>query len=97
MTGEHMAQGNNTTAMCSQQTRLTQHMTNRECHSSVTKPRENPDKGDRTVTLPPLKGTPPGVPKEGHKKQDKNIKRARPKSRQDKQIKTHTPRGKGGR
>ena len=25
-------------------------MTNRECHSSVTKPRENRDKGDRTVT-----------------------------------------------
>jgi len=22
-----------------------------ECHSSATKPRENPDKGDRTVTL----------------------------------------------
>jgi len=49
LTGEHMAQGNNMTAMCSQQTKH-EHMTNRECHSSVTKPRENPDKGDRTVT-----------------------------------------------
>jgi len=37
------------TAMCSQQTRLNKHMTNPECYSSVTKPRENPDKGDRTV------------------------------------------------
>jgi len=25
-------------------------MTNRECHSSVTKPREDPDNGDRTLT-----------------------------------------------
>jgi len=44
-----MAQGNNMTAMCSQQTKH-EHMANGECHSSVTKPRENPDKGDRTVT-----------------------------------------------
>jgi len=35
-----MAQGNNMTAMCSQQTRLNKHMTNQEWHSSVTKPRE---------------------------------------------------------
>jgi len=49
-----MAQGNNMTAMCSQQTRLKtntwQDAVSWQCHSSVTKTRENPDKGDRTVT-----------------------------------------------
>jgi len=51
LTGEHMAQGNNKTAMCSKQTRVNTNMTNRECHSSVTKPRHDPNKVDRTVTF----------------------------------------------
>jgi len=43
-----MAQGNNMIAMCSQQTRQTQTGMTWQT-GSVTNPRENPDKGDRTV------------------------------------------------
>ncbi len=44
-----------------------------EYQGSVTKPWITLDRSDRTLTLPPSKGTPPGVPNEGHQEQDRNM------------------------
>ncbi len=45
-----------------------------EYQGSVTKPWITLDRSDRTLTLPPPpKGTPPGVPNEGHQEQDRNM------------------------